>query len=85
MKKLSPTQVKVLRALAEPRAHLFPMAACTDWILTNHPNRVQLPTTTKLLKLKLIFWTYVDYDGCYKITPAGRDYLAALDKEASDG
>ena len=83
MKKLSPAQLKVLKALAEPGARAFAMAMSSNWCLTNRPWRAQLPTILKLSKMGLTDSIYDDFQfirDTTTITPAGREYLRGLEE-----
>jgi hypothetical protein len=79
---LSPAQIRVLRALAEDGARVFPpMASCTYWVFTNRPGRVQLPTINRLKRCGMITFSPSINGHAMAITPAGRAYLAALGED----
>ena len=89
MKKLSPAQVRVLKALAEPGiasvAH-YMSGIDPYWFLSNRNGRIRCATMRWLIQFKLIKPTYdaVGYFDYAIITPAGRAYLEQLDKEEED-
>lgn len=85
MKKLSKTQVKVLRALGEPGAvahymrYMGRLNPISYWSLPK--GRIRLSTMRWLIQYKLVKPTYdnLGYLDSATITPAGREYLSKLE------
>jgi hypothetical protein len=85
--KLSPTQIKTLRALAEPGARAiyrsYMGSFCSNPYWGGVGFRVRAGTMNRLISLDLVKST-LDRMGYYDkatITPAGREYLESLGKE----
>jgi hypothetical protein len=77
--KLSPAQIRVLKALAEPERSIAHFLSGFDayWFFSSHEFRPRFDTMEKLISLGLLDIEKDDY-GRYKtarINQAGREYL----------
>ena len=81
--KLSPAQVKVLRALAEPGVvGMLVTGIDAHWFLTSLMLNVRFATMDRLINSNFVSPRDVDigkYSVSVEITPAGREYLADLE------
>lgn len=85
MKKLSPTQIRVLRALAEPGvvAEFVKLRRNKGYFIIRPANHIRILTMRRLIALDLVGYTYNNgYWGLAYILPAGREYLEGLEEKS---